>query len=559
MSAWRRLAPASALGLSTFLLLLVTQRAVGIPRDESVYFDAGERYARWVAELFEEPGKALTDEAIFRAFEFNREHPALPKILFGLSHHLFAERLGWTSHALGFRIPALILAAWLVALVYLLGERLSGPVPALFAVLTTAFAPRHFFHLHLACFDVPATFGWVLTVYCWLRAQESGARRWHLATGAAFGLAIALKHNAYFLPPLLLLHWLVYDGPAWWRLGRWRARLRAVPLAFPAMAILGPLVLYLSWPLLWFAPIERFGWYLAFHLHHENYSWHYLGEVLRNPPFPIAYPFVVSGLTLPFPLLLPIGVGLALGGYRWLERSLLVRRLAARLGRRTPAPGDPQRQARLALVLGLGLFPLVLIALPSVPIFGGVKHWLHAWPFLGLLGGEVVVAAARGLAAHLKRPALAGPAGGTLVAALAVPVALATAHHHPNGTAAYNELAGGPPGAASLGMQRHYWSSAVTEVLPWINAHAPRGARVFFHEVTYAAFRWYQRDGRLRSDLRYAQRPERSDLAAYQYHQEFRDIEYRIWTAYGTDRPVTGFYLDEVPIVLVYARPKAPR
>ena len=37
------------------------------------------------------------------------------------------------------------------------------------------------------------------------------------------------------------------------------------------------------------------------------------------------------------------------------------------------------------MFVGLGLFPICLIALPSIPIFGGTKHWLTAYPFLALL------------------------------------------------------------------------------------------------------------------------------------------------------------------------------
>ena len=168
-----------------------------------------------------------------------------------------------------------------------------------------------------------------------------------------------------------------------------------------------------------------------------------------------------------------------------------------------------------------GLFPIVLIALPDVPIFGGVKHWMPAMPFLAILGGEVVVLAARAVA-----PARAGAAAVGLSALVLLPSATAAGHFHPNGTAAYNALVGGAPGAASVGMQRQFWSNSVSTVLPWIDAHARRGARIYFHEVTYAAYRWYQREGWLRRDLRWANDPAQSDLSTYLYHQEFRDREF---------------------------------
>jgi hypothetical protein len=38
-----------------------------------------------------------------------------------------------------------------------------------------------------------------------------------------------------------------------------------------------------------------------------------------------------------------------------------------------------------------------------------------------------------------------------------------------------------------------------------------------------------------------------------------RDAEYRIWSAFRTARPSSAVFLDEVPLVHVYARPGAWR
>ena len=129
---------------------------------------------------------------------------------------------------------------------------------------------------------------------------------------------------------------------------------------------------------------------------------------------------------------------------------------------------------------------------------------------------------------------------------------------HPYGTSAYGELAGDEPGAASLGIQRQYWSGNVTAVLPWINEHAPQNARVYFMEVNGESFRAYHLMNLLRRDLRYASGPGDSDYAALQWHREFRDKEPETWNAYRTTRPATGFYLEETPQIVVYARPGLP-
>jgi hypothetical protein len=107
-------------------------------------------------------------------------------------------------------------------------------------------------------------------------------------------------------------------------------------------------------------------------------------------------------------------------------------------------------------------------------------------------------------------------------------------------------------------MQRQYWSGNVTAVLPWLNEHARPGARVFFHEVNYDSYRAYQQAGLLRRDLGYAGGPGDADYAALQWHREFRDREPETWTGWRTQRPATGLFLDEVPQILVYARPGLP-
>jgi hypothetical protein len=206
------------------------------------------------------------------------------------------------------------------------------------------------------------------------------------------------------------------------------------------------------------------------------------------------------------------------------------------------------------LLILSALFPVALIAWPTVPHFGGVKHWMPAMPFLALLGARALVTTGRRL-----WPARAALLTGGLALLALAPAAWQVAHVHPFGTAAWNELAGGAPGAATMGMQRQFWGDATVAVLPAVNAHAAPGSRIWFQETTALAARQYQRDGRLRRDLAVAAGPEDADISIWQYHREFRDREFRTWTEFHTTRPVAGAYLDEVPLVQVYARPGAWR
>ncbi len=580
----------AGLFIAGFVALWATEASVGFVRDESVYFPAARYTTIWLMQLVRDPTTALSDASIVRAFDFNHEHPALMKLLFGISYQVFHEKLHWLRPATAFRIPAFAVAAIIPPLLYRFGTSVYGRTAGLFAALSFFLVPRQFFNAHLACFDVPIATFWLLTVYLFWKAQD--APRYWLWCGVSFGLAVATKHNGWFLPFVLAPFglwraWSVSRGDqtarAWFLafLGLWAAtsvlflvlwissggrafadsfavlspptalalmliggtiwiliqiRRRSLP-AFRAIAplcamtFIGPALFYLHWPYLWHHPIERAAWYFDFHATHVHYAWFYLGRVLRAPPFPLEYVFVKTALTVPISILLPMALGLL---------SVVAHRRWDNL-----------------LVAANALASILIISHPDVPHFGGVKHWFPSMCFLGLLAGWSVSRAALAFSGCFPKGwAWAGRWGSPalLFGALLSPALIAGARIHPYGTSFYSELAGGVPGAATLGMQRQFWSNNVTGVLPWINSNAPAGSRLWLHEVTGFAFRDYQLNGMLRDDIRAAQGPKDADLAAYQYHQEFREQEFEIWQEFGTQTPVTGLYLDETPQVIVYQR-----
>jgi 4-amino-4-deoxy-L-arabinose transferase-like glycosyltransferase len=589
---------------AAFAALWATQRAVGYTRDESFYFLAGENHGRWFELLFSDPRAAFNEAQIVRWFDYNHEHPALMKNLFGLSHWIFHRNLGWLGPAAAFRFPAIALSAAIAPLLYRMGAGLYGRAAGLFAAIAFFLVPRHFFNAQLACFDMPIAALWLLTVYAFWRAQERPLA-W-VGCGIAFGLALATKHNAFFLPvaiaPIALwIAWkestkdprarrLIWAFASVYGVGAvlygflyvilgdrgfqqrfdllsphtflflaiiavsavLLARLRVLdevsfrPLAsLAAMAGLGPLTLYVTWPYLWHHPVERVAWWLGFHATHVHYAWFYLGKLLRGPPFPLEYVLVKSALTVPTSLFVPMALGFF---------TVLVSVL-----RHDPASAHGEERPRWpdVLVLLNAVASIALISHPQVPHFGGVKHWLPSMTFFSLLSGHVVSRAAAWAAGALseQRARAVGWGVWTPIALLLFAPALwASVNIHPYGTSAYSELAGGVPGAASLGMQRQFWSNNVTGVLPWINANAPPNARVWLHEVTQLAFVDYQRNGLLRGDLQPAGGAQDAEIAAYQYHQEFREHEFNIWETFGTRRPDTGLYIDETPQVVVYMR-----
>lgn len=548
----RRLALLAALAgaLTTAALALGHQR-VGYVRDEGIYFVASRRYAAWAADLLRRPAAALAARERDAAFAINHEHPALLKLAAGVSARLLAAPtapppagaeapeppargvLPVLPEGAAMRLPAQLVAGVGVALLVLAGAGLGGGwLAGLLAAAWFILEPRVWFHAGLHCFDVPVAVATLAVVLAYRRALTSPA--WGLALGPILGLAIAVKHNALFLPLLLGAHYylslLRAPGP--------RPRATWAPLLLWSMALLAPLTAFALWPWLWSDPVGRLAEYFAFHREHSYYNTEFLGVNYNRPPLPLAYPFVLTWATVPTGLLLLALLGIFLGLRRDLRRpdpsdTSTPRRFAAPL-----RPGEGHDGALLAL---FAAFPLLLIALPTVPIFGGTKHWLTAYPFLALAAarafGELTRAAA--LAGRLRHlPALA-------LALLVGPALWATVHAHPVQLSQYAPLIGGARGAARLGLLRGFWGHALVDLLPALQGVAPRPLDL--HDLHELSRRQYEREGRWPVGLTPA--PTARARAALLFHERhMATYEIQQWNALGVTAPAALVELDDVPL-----------
>lgn len=531
-------------------LLLVTEADLGPARDEAIYTTAAERYGSWFELLWREPDKALQRGAIDHAWSYNHEHPGLAKSVFALFR--IAQRHGvlFEDETTAVRFGGMLAAGLLLWLVYAWGRRLFGRLAGLSAALLLAGVPRLFHHAHLAAFDVPIVTALLWTTYAYWRSLRSA--RWIPVVGLAYGVALGIKHNAWVLPGVLLVHWV------WMAAAEWRARragaepaLSLRPWWLLSMATLGPLVFVASWPWLWHDGRERFLWYANFHLKHVHYHIQYLGTSYWRPPFPWHVPFVSTAFTVPSTTLL-LGLGVLLG--------------RARAWWPLPRPrlrGGPEPDARRTDVLLLGnlLAPMVVIALPWTPIFGATKHWLAAYPFLALYAGEGVRRVLEALGRLLaSRPApLRAGASGAAILLLLAPAAVETVHAHPFGLSYYGPLAGGPPGGADWGMNRQFWGYTTGSATGWIAERLPGGGRIFLCDTLDKAWWMMQADGRAPRNVRSQWNLGAADLALVHHEKHFAEVDGQAWVAFGTAAPAYVLTYDGVPIVSIYENPRRAR
>ena len=542
MTVGRRARVSALLGpclcIGYVVTLLWTAPSLGISRDESFYAQAARSYGGWLETLWTDPGSALSRETIDRAWRYNWEHPPLMKLAFSVAW-LAHQKLGlFSSPSLAVRFPTMMTAGLLVWLIYAWGAAAIGAHAGLFAALTFATFPRVFYHSHLAAFDVPIAFFFTLTAYCYWRALSDA--RWSVVCGLAFGLALATKHNSWMLPGVLGVHYLWVR----WSYARAGAPERPKIGWLPAMLLLGPILTVATWPWLWHDGWQRLSRYVAFHLRHVHYSYEYLGVTYFEPPLPISVPFVMTLFTVPLIVLVLAGVGIAF------RRSCFAPPWAIERG--APANTNPD-----LLWLGCLVAPLLAIAIPTTPIFGGTKHWLPAYPFLALFAARGLRRAIEGLPAVRPRLDVASMIAFTGICL--APGVVETAHSHPFGLSHYTPVAGGVPGAADLGMNRQFWGFTTASLVSWLVERLPEGGSVWPGDTTWGAWHMLQAEGKLPQNIRPVRSMTEADYVLVHHETHFNEVDYQAWVAFGTVRPVHVLQYDGVPIISVYENPARAR
>jgi hypothetical protein len=293
---------------------------------------------------------------------------------------------------------------------------------------------------------------------------------------------------------------------------------------------------------LWSHPIDRISEYFAFHAGHSYYNMEFLGQNYHEPmAMPVSYPFVMLWATVPTVLLGLAVLGLAFA----LVRDWKTRGNAEVLARwTTPLPEGWARHDGVLLTL-LAIFPIVLISLPSTPIFGGTKHFLTAYPFLSL--GVALAWAALWRSAKVDRKWLQPAA---LMLCLG-PAAISTASGHPYNLSQYAPLVGGARGAADLGLNRGFWGHAVLPLLPALDEQG-RGT-VYIHDIHPLVQEQYEREGRWPAGVKASTSRHARARAGLLFHERhMTNDELSLWNRLHTTRPAQVVTLHDVPLTTLY-------
>jgi hypothetical protein len=366
----------------------------------------------------------------------------------------------------GFHALNLFLGAALILALYAVARPRFGPLAAITAILLLFLSPRVVCDLMANIKDFPTMVLFSLTAVAGFVAVERGSVRGVLGAGALWGLALATKANAVFLPAIPLGLLALGGVP-----DAWRGRRRVLVLALAAAAALGIGVLVASWPDLWADPVDPL-------VAHFRYIAH---QKFQTRAESVAPPLEALLFTTPLPFLALFAVGLL----------PIARRARAR-----------DRAALLVLI-----WIAVVVArlhLPGAVNFDGVRHFLEIFPPMALVAGAGASWIAGALAGAFART-LAAPRArlAALAIALGVPVgatSVSLTRAHPFEIAYWNALAGGLGGAQARRLPQacDYWGASYRVGLRWLGEHAERDALLAVpiaeHVVRLVAPLWLRPD-----------------------------------------------------------------
>ena len=431
-------------------------------------------YDQRALSLYLEPGHP----DFYESGWFQRRFPyhvwPLGATLSSATKHVLFTRLRLMDPIDAHHAAAVLCAAALLVLVYAFVYRAVGLWGAVAASVCLVSYPRFWAHLHYNVKDVAGClfFSAVAITFWWALRRDS----WRLVvtTAVLWGLGLASKGNALFLP-FICGPFLLHD--LWRRKGEGRrlpgSRLVASLLAVPIIAVA---VMLASWP-----------WLLVNWPEHLQAHLRWVAERgMQGPDHWQLMPTIKAVTTMPLPVMVLAAIGLA----------VMLKRLVAR-----------PRAASFELLVSLWLVvPVLRVSIPGAFDYDGIRHWLEFVPAVAVVVGIGVEAllgrirAALSLGAPGRERLVVRVALGAAILLWFAPVIVWDVRNHPHEYVFFNSLVGGLRGAQARGIPEatDYWCLSYREGIEWLNHHAPPGAEVVVsvgqHTVRTVQKIWLRKD-----------------------------------------------------------------
>jgi hypothetical protein len=311
-----------------------------------------------------------------------------------------------TTAILGYHLMTVLFFAILVTVTYVFGMLFGLPVwVSVFAALATFLYPTLFGHGLSDSKDTAQAALFTLSLYFFVKGVKRSSTRNLLAGALVWGLGLATKFNAVYVPVILGL-WCISRAVFFGSGG--------IKFRYIYYIALGLIVSFAVWPYLWYAPLSRIGEVVNYFTHvGQGYKFFFGGKSYQSGAGIIYwwYPWASLLLCTPIPLLLSAGYGL----------FALIRRLK-------------QHGDRVILIFWI-MVPMARALLPGAALYDQLRHFVEILPAFMLLAGIGIESLAK--CKKAGRPIAAG-------AALFVILSLAVINvkYFPYSAGYYNPLAG---------------------------------------------------------------------------------------------------------------------
>ncbi len=505
-----------------FFVLCMTEPSIGLTWDEPAYMQAAQSYHDWFQRIPAERHLMLTQPLIDAYWTANHEHPPLVKLWYGLVATPLVEQYGVIT---AYRFAAMLISTGLVTVVAVSMLRAVGMLSALASIAVLLTMPRLFFHLHVAALDVPGAFAYIAGVLVFWHSRNRGSAWFDVLFGIVWGLGIATKINAAFVIPTIGIWWLLTDR-------------RIFLIRRIAVGVLIGLPLFvLIWPWVWVDPLVRSIDYVRWITvdHWQIPQW-FLGALYLPPPWYFAPTMLI--------MTTPVFSIVATAAVPFIARN--------------------EQKPYLTILAIAATVPLIALMF-STTVYDNERLFLATYLLLAMLVGVSLTRIAqlfsRGVV--LDRRIWAGLVGIVVLIPVTQSYVL-----WPHLLSYYSTSIGALPGARALQMDHTYWSETYNEALTYLDAHAPANATIWIEPWSYDVPHTYQKDGRIRADLRFVSDDGASvwgmpvtQMAAYEADYVLVTYRFASWTpatralVNGTSRPVFVIRRAGVPLAAVYRNP----
>ncbi len=402
----------------------------GLTLDESFNIDQGV----YLVDALGQHGPLLFTPSVardvFGSSRYLPDHPPLGRVLLGMSHQLTSWLIPG-SESTAYNVPAARLGSCLAfALTTLLiaefARRRYGSATGLCAAVMLIGMPHVMGHARLAALESATNLAWVaamLPLLSWWTNVKPPTTRQAILSGCLWGVLLLTKVQGILLPVIVVL----------W--STWQFRWRAIrPLAFYGIA--GALIFVAGWPWLWLDPENNILRYLGRTTKRPTlYCW-YFGQRYADSAVPWHFPFVMLLISLP----------------AWTLTGILLRL--------TKKAFDPVERLLVLCVV----FPLIVFAVPGVPVYDETRLFLIVMPSLAVLAGRgfTLWMSPKDFAAAVTSAVVSErPAWQKALVWTTITIAPLYWIMQPLAISQYGPLTAGNRGAAWLGMEAGYWSDAL--------------------------------------------------------------------------------------------------